>query len=107
MQLDEARSDDTPARCRRDTPRVWRYPAWLVLLILDRCLLTTCLRRVAPGSYVVTGIAIGIVLQIVLVIVFGGIERSGRDDLGDDLAWPTPRRVHEVLQLLRGHPLRL
>src|SRR4029079_1043990 len=40
----------------------------------------------------VAGVAVGIVLEVVLVLGLGLPERAGRLDLGDDLAGPDARR---------------
>src|SRR5262249_30575957 len=51
-------------------------------------------RQLPPWSDVVAGVAVGVALQVVLVLGFGFPERSGRGDFGDHLAGPQARSVH-------------
>src|SRR6516162_1244276 len=53
------------------------------------------------GTREVTGVAVRIALQIVLVLWFGFPEVADRRHLGDDLARPQARRVHVGDRLLR------
>src|SRR5262249_2267331 len=49
---------------------------------------------------VVTGVAAGILLQVLLVVLLGRRERSRRDDLRDDRGLPLAARVHALLDAL-------
>src|SRR2546422_11703513 len=58
-------------------------------------------------SQVVTGIAAGMLLEIVLVVLLRGPELGGGDDLGDDRALPLARGLDAGLDLLGDPPLLL
>ena len=51
------------------------------------------------------GVAIGIVLEVVLVLGLGLPERSGRRNLGDHLAWPQTGGVDVGDRVLGDAPL--
>jgi hypothetical protein len=51
--------------------------------------------RVAPGPDIVAGIPVGVLLQVVLVVVLGGIKCPGRDNLRYHVAAPTPGLVDQ------------
>src|SRR2546427_4595464 len=58
-------------------------------------------------SQVVTGVAAGMLLEIVLVVLLRGPELGGGDDLGDDRALPLARGLDASLDLLGDPPLLL
>src|SRR5215212_7752646 len=62
-----------------------------VFRLLDRLLLAP--RKHPAGPHEMARVAVGVLLQVVLVLILGLPERAGRGHLGDDLAGPQARRV--------------
>jgi len=52
-------------------------------------------------AQVVTGVAAGVLLQIVLMVPFCRIESGSRNNLGDHLGRPLTRAIHLGLHALR------